>query len=208
MPRRRRPPRAGALTELPPLKIATQILALQALYYVAAFVLMLFTSLVAGMPFSLDLVLGWDLVRGDTTQGWLIAFVWLLDGGLCMSVAIVALVARSKLVPDFALTIHALHLLLTSLYARSLPHNSMWWLTMLASAALAAGLGIWGCRYRELQPVFFFGGRILGSGSGSATASSAARSGAAAAEEGLLSEQDEGVSKGQVYEMESVRGPL
>lgn len=48
----------------------------------------------------------------------------------------------------------------------------MWWLTMAASSAGAVGLATWGCRYRELQPVFF-GGRILGAGDGGA--SSAAR---------------------------------
>ncbi|KAH6606096.1 hypothetical protein Trco_005249 [Trichoderma cornu-damae] len=164
MARRRRPPRAGALAELPPLKIASQIATLQALYYFAAFVLMLFTALVAGISFSFDLILGWDRVRGDTTQGWLLAFVWLLNGGFCMSVAMVALIARSKLVPDFALTIHFIHLLFTCLYTRALPRNSMWWLTMVASSSTAVGLGMWGCRYRELQPVFFLGGRILGSG--------------------------------------------
>ncbi|ETS02492.1 hypothetical protein M419DRAFT_77920 [Trichoderma reesei RUT C-30] len=170
MARRRRPPRAGALSELQPLKIAAQIATLQALYYLAALVLFLFTTLVAGMPFSFDLIFTWDRVRGDTTQGWLMAFVWLLDGGFCMSVAIVILIARSKLVPDFALTIHFLHLLLTTLYTRSLPRNSMWWLTMAASSAAAVGLGMWGCRYRELQPVFFLGGRILGSGTSSPAA--------------------------------------
>ncbi|PTB62311.1 integral Golgi membrane transport protein [Trichoderma citrinoviride] len=180
MARRRRPPRAGALSELQPLKIAAQIATLQGLYYFAALVLMLFTTLVAGMPFSFDLILTWDRVRGDTTQGWLMAFVWLLDGGFCMSVAIVILIARSKLVPDFALTIHFLHLLLTSLYTRSLPRNSMWWLTMAASSAAAVGLGMWGCRYRELQPVFFLGGRILGSGT-SGTGSSSNRNAAAGA---------------------------
>ncbi|KAM0247606.1 hypothetical protein ACHAQJ_009799 [Trichoderma viride] len=169
MARRRRPPRAGALTELPPLKIAAQIATLQALYYFAALVLMLFTALVAGMSFSFDLILGWDRVRGDTTQGWLLAFVWILNGGFCMSVAMVAFVARSKLVPDFALTVHFLHLLFTCLYTRSLPRNSMWWFTMVASSATAIGLGIWGCRYRELQPVFFLGGRILGSGTSGPT---------------------------------------
>ncbi|EHK44618.1 uncharacterized protein TrAtP1_008286 [Trichoderma atroviride] len=169
MARRRRPPRAGALTELQPLKIAAQIASLQALYYFAALVLMLFTALVAGMSFDLNLILGWDRVRGDTTQGWLLAFVWILNGGFCMSLAMVVLVARSKLVPDFALTIHFLHLLFTCLYTRSLPRHSMWWFTMLASSATAVGLGMWGCRYRELQPVFFLGGRILGSGTSGPT---------------------------------------
>lgn len=87
MPRRRRPPRAGALGELPPLKIAAQIATLQALFYVAALALMLFTTLVAGTSFSLDLIFSWDRVRGDTTQGWLMAFVWILDGGFCMYVS-------------------------------------------------------------------------------------------------------------------------
>jgi len=84
MPRRRRPPRAGAVTELPPLRILGQMAALQALYYTVAMVLMLFTSLVAGRAFALELVFGWDAVRGDTAQGWLIAFVWLLVGGVFM----------------------------------------------------------------------------------------------------------------------------
>ncbi|PTB44550.1 uncharacterized protein TrAFT101_003100 [Trichoderma asperellum] len=169
MARRRRPPRAGALTELQPLKIAAQIASLQALYYLAALVLMLFTALVAGMSFNFNLILGWDRVRGDTTQGWLLAFVWILNGGFCMSLAMVILIARSKLVPDFALTIHFLHLLFTCLYTRSLPRHSMWWFTMVASSATAVGLGMWGCRYRELQPVFFLGGRILGSGTAGPT---------------------------------------
>lgn len=46
----------------------------------------------------------------------------------------------------------------------------MWWFAMVASSALAVGLGTWGCRYRELQPVFF-GGRILGAGDGASAAS-------------------------------------
>lgn len=84
MARRRKPPRAGALTELPPLKIAGQIAVLQVLYYLVALILMLFTALVSGLGFSLDLILGWQAVRGDTTRGWLMAFVWVLDGGMCM----------------------------------------------------------------------------------------------------------------------------
>ncbi|KZZ92434.1 Integral membrane protein SYS1-related protein [Moelleriella libera RCEF 2490] len=169
MARRRKPPRAGALSELQPGKIAAQIAILQALYYLTACVLMLFTALVAGMGFSLDMVLGWESVRGDTTNGWLLSFIWLIDGGLFMAVALVILIARSKLVPDFALTIHVLHLVFTSLYTRSLPRHSMWWMTMAGSSAVSVALGMWGCRYRELQPVFFGGGRILGAASGSRT---------------------------------------
>ncbi|KAG4222397.1 hypothetical protein PC116_g29129 [Phytophthora cactorum] len=84
MARRRRPPRAGAANELPPLRILGQIAALQSIYYAAALVLMLFTSLVAGTRFSLDLVFGWAELRGDTTQGWLLGFIWLCCAGAAL----------------------------------------------------------------------------------------------------------------------------
>jgi hypothetical protein len=34
----------------------------------------------------------------------------------------------------------------------------MWWMAMGASCAISIGLGVWGCRYRELQPISFGGG--------------------------------------------------
>jgi hypothetical protein len=86
MARRRRPPRSGALTELPPLKILGQIAALQGVYYATALVLVLFSSLVSGTRFGPDLIFGWSSVRGDTTQGWVMAFLWILDGGLVVYV--------------------------------------------------------------------------------------------------------------------------
>ncbi len=86
MPPRRRLRRPGALTELPPLRIISQIAALQGAYYSAALLLTLFTSLASGTRFRADLVFGWEGVRGDTTQGWLQAFVWVLTGGLCLYV--------------------------------------------------------------------------------------------------------------------------
>ncbi|RCI12952.1 hypothetical protein L249_0100 [Ophiocordyceps polyrhachis-furcata BCC 54312] len=156
MARRRRPPRAGALSRLHPTKIAWQIITLQSIFYASGFLLMLFTALVAGIPFGIHLVFGWEAVRGDTTRGWLVAFIWILDGGLFTAVSIVIFVARTKLVPDFVLTLHFIHLVLTTLYSRALPSNSMWWITMISSSAIAIALGTWGCRYRQLQPVDFF----------------------------------------------------
>ncbi|KAK0625218.1 integral membrane protein S linking to the trans Golgi network-domain-containing protein [Bombardia bombarda] len=157
MPRRRRPPRAGALTELPPLKLLAQIAALQGLYYAAALVLMCFTALVAGTGFSADLVFGWSAVRGDTTQGWLMGFIWVLDGGLLMSLAIILLIGRSKLVLDFSLSLHAIHLVVVTLYTGQLPFNTAWWLSMAAASAVSVALATWGCRYRELKPISFGG---------------------------------------------------
>lgn len=79
MPRRRRPPRPGALHDLSPLRLLTQIVVLQALYYITAALLLLFTALVAGQAPQLDLLLSWRTVRGDTTFGWTLGLVWMLD---------------------------------------------------------------------------------------------------------------------------------
>ena len=80
MPRRRRPPRAGALSDLAPLKIVRRIILLQTTYYLGATVLIVFMALVAGQTFTVDLIFNWRNLRGDTTRGWMLALVWMLDG--------------------------------------------------------------------------------------------------------------------------------
>lgn len=74
----------------------------------------------------------------------------------------VVVVIRSKLVLDFALTTHFLHLLVVSFYSGQVPRNLFWWMTMAVSSAAGVGLGIWGCQYRELRPIFFGGGGSSG----------------------------------------------
>jgi protein SYS1 len=70
-------------------------------------------------------------------------------------------VVRSKLVPDFALTVHFIHLVLTSLYSHSIPYSLFWWGVQGASAAIMTILGVWSCQWRELRPISFgFGGLV------------------------------------------------
>ncbi|KAL2826970.1 integral membrane protein S linking to the trans Golgi network-domain-containing protein [Aspergillus cavernicola] len=190
MPPRRRPPPAGARTDLPPLKILRKILILQIAYYVSAAALILFTTLVYGTAFSLDLVLSWSSLRGDTTIGWMLGLVWMLNSLLCV-IFLLLLVSRSKLIPDFALTIHLLHLVITSLYTRSIPSNLLWWGLQCASAAVMTSLGIWACRWRELQPISF--GGIGGSNNTADNSGSAGGSG-------------RGRTAGGEYEMINMRG--
>lgn len=66
-------------------------------------------------------------------------------------------VSRSKLVPDFALTIHFIHLVATILYTHSLPTNLLWWGLQCASASLMTFGGMWACQHRELKPIAFGG---------------------------------------------------
>lgn len=79
MARRRRPARPGALADLAPGRILKQIALLQVLFYLCAATLIIFTTLVAGQPVTLDLVFGWEPLRSDLTTGWTLALCWMFD---------------------------------------------------------------------------------------------------------------------------------
>ncbi|KAI9676831.1 MAG: Integral membrane protein of the Golgi [Caeruleum heppii] len=145
------------MADTPPLKILSQIALLQLAYYMSATVLIIFTVMVFGQQMHPDLLWSWRTVRGDTTVGWMLGLVWMLNSGITV-IAILLLISRSKLVLDFALTLHGLHLLFTSLYTHALPRNLLWWGLQAASAGLMISLGVWSCRWRELQPMSFGGG--------------------------------------------------
>jgi ABC-type nickel/cobalt efflux system permease component RcnA len=70
---------------------------------------------------------------------------------------ILLLIARSKLVLDFALTVHFIHLIVTSLYSHAIPANLFWWALQMCSATLMTSLGVWACQWRELKPISFGG---------------------------------------------------
>jgi len=86
---------------------------------------------------------------------------------MCNSaIALLILIARSKLVPDFAITIHLIDLVVTSLYTKAIPRNIFWWMVRASSTGVMIGLGIWGCRWRELQPMAFGGNKAAGDAGG------------------------------------------
>ena len=67
---------------LTPLKILTQIITLQAAYYTLASALILFTALASGKAFSMDLILSWQSLRGDTAIGWTLSLCWIVVAGI------------------------------------------------------------------------------------------------------------------------------
>ena len=67
--------------------------------------------------------------------------------------AMVIVLARSKLVLDFALTLHFLHLLITSIYLGGIPREIAWWGLQGMSSVGMVVLGGWACRWRELRPI-------------------------------------------------------
>ena len=80
------------------------------------------------------------------------------------------IVARSKLVLDFSLTITFLHLVVVSLYEHELPRGVLWWAMQFLVAGIMIGGGTWACQWRELRPMSFGlggdGGSSAGGGSG------------------------------------------
>ncbi|KAL7271398.1 hypothetical protein RUND412_005849 [Rhizina undulata] len=169
MPKRPRRFRRPAADSFSPLRTLYQILALQAIYYFSATALILFTVLVAGEAFSVDLIFSWRSVRGDNTIGWTLGVVWLLCS-LILVIAQLIIHHRSKLVLDFSLTLHGMHFLITSLYTHEVPRSWLWWGLQTTSASLMVGLATWACRWRELQPISF--GGLGGSGVGEGGSSS------------------------------------
>ena len=97
---------------------------------------------------------------------------------------ILLLIARSKLVLDFALTIHFIHLVVTSLYSHAIPTNLFWWALQACSATLMTSLGVWACQWRELRPINF-------------GSKSTARQGGSAAEEDVGESRGRGRGRGR-----------
>lgn len=219
LPRRAPRRRAGPLppshnhnstTSISPLRISSQILILQATYYAAMLILLLFTVLAAGAdrtPSStsatqqkpshlsprrpLDLLLSWQPLRGDTAVGWTLAICWLIGGGLAGSVGLLVVVARSKLVLDFVLTLHGIHLLAVCGWNRGLPRTSLWWGVQVGSCGVMMLGGLWGCRWRELRPLSFGTGSV-----GSSTAE-----GGRGKRKGLITADRRGGGREEEYEL-------
>jgi hypothetical protein len=105
----------------------------------------------------------------------------------CRAVALTVLISRSKLIPDFALTLHFLHLLVVSFYSHSVPRNLLWWILQLCSAAFMTALAMYACQYRELQPINF--------GGSAAAASSASTSHTNPAPEDQMGDEEQGYGR-------------
>ncbi|KAH0609249.1 uncharacterized protein H6S33_012735 [Morchella sextelata] len=170
MPKRPRRIRRPAANSFQPLQTFLQILSLQCIYYVTSTATILFSALVAGVPFGLDLIFSAENLRGDTAIGWTLGILWVLSA-LVMVIAQTLIHARSKLVLDFSLTLHFLHLVVVALYDGALPASWFWWGVQVVSAMVMVVVGTWACTWRELRPIPFGGnggaGRV-GVGEGSA----------------------------------------
>lgn len=140
--------------QLTPLNLLKQICLLQTIYYTIIFILVAFSCSVSGDPFSVGLIFDWHSVRYDTTIGWTISMLWLIDTVFSV-LAMTVIVGRSKLALDFTLTLHVINLIISTVYTRAIPTNGLWWLIQGTSTVLMTILGTWTSQWRELRKTFF-----------------------------------------------------
>lgn len=139
---------------LAPRRLALQIVQLQAFYYAIGLVLVTFTLIVLGLQWHAHYVFSWEDVRSDTSLGWLLALLWIMDTFFSV-LAMALIVGRSKLALDFALTLHGINLVVAWASSHRFPTSWLWWATQIVSASVLIYLGRWASQWRELRRTFF-----------------------------------------------------
>ncbi|KAH8551828.1 integral membrane protein S linking to the trans Golgi network-domain-containing protein [Umbelopsis sp. PMI_123] len=145
-------PASFRITTWDPILIVAQIISLQALYYVSISVVILLALAITGTELSLDYILSYTEIRADTVMGWTITMCWVINTIVGVGL-MVLIVQRAKLILDFAVTLHAFHLIITSYYSRSIPSTFLWWLLNIFSCAVMTLMAEWTCMQREMEPI-------------------------------------------------------
>lgn len=142
------------IDSLAPKRLLYQIILLQVIYYLIGGILISFYYLVSGNPFDFMVVFSWEPVRRDTTIGWTLAMLWLLDTFFSV-LAMTIIVGRSKLALDFTLTLHGINILVAWIVSGEFPSSLLWWGVQGLSVILMVTLGTWTSQWRELRTTFF-----------------------------------------------------
>ncbi|KAG0674845.1 hypothetical protein C6P40_002008 [Pichia californica] len=134
-------------------KLTGQIILLQIFYYFTAIVSFYITSMLLGWNFELSWIWSWRIITLENSLGLTLMFLWLLNA-LFSVILITFIIGRSKLVWDFALTIHFINLVIVW-FTSGFPKNIYWWLLQCVSLILMMILGIYTTRWIELRDTFF-----------------------------------------------------
>ncbi|KAJ1909349.1 hypothetical protein IWQ60_011221 [Tieghemiomyces parasiticus] len=150
-----------------PIMIIAQIAAVHSISYVTVALLVTAAQILLGVDSSLDHILHYQSLRGDTVFGWTLAVIWLVQAGVGV-LLLGYIVERVRLCIDFTLTFYFIHLVMVSIYSHRLPGYFFWWLNLALDAAVMSMGGEWFCMKREMRPIQFGGepDRDLGNGSG------------------------------------------
>lgn len=141
---------------LSPSKIALQIILLQIFYYTTACILFYSWGKLVGYELQLTKWLfSWEFIAYTNSLGISLSVLWLLDSLICV-IFLTVIVGRSKLAWDFAVTIHAINLIVVVLFTGDFP-SFPWFILQILSSLILIFLGTWTTRWRELRDTFFEG---------------------------------------------------
>ncbi|AMD22781.1 HHR012Wp [Eremothecium sinecaudum] len=156
IPQELKPSEIFKQNSLSPSKIFMQIFLLQVFYYLTAYTLFYSWATLCGYDFKAsEWLFSWELIDFSNSFGISLVGLWLLDSLICV-IFLTVIVGRSKLAWDFAVTIHAINLVVVWFHTKQFPSFS-WFLLQLASSLILVFLGTWTTRWRELRDTFFEG---------------------------------------------------
>ncbi|KAI8072366.1 integral membrane protein S linking to the trans Golgi network-domain-containing protein [Gongronella butleri] len=140
-----------------PILITSQMVALQALYYLVLSLLLFIAVNLSGLPMTMDAIFRTESVQPDNVFGWTLGLVWLFTAVVLIPV-LVLVVQRARLVLDFVLTLHGCHLVFCWVYERHFPWTLSWWIVQGLAALLMTLGGEWACMRYEMKPILLMGG--------------------------------------------------
>lgn len=139
-----------------PGKIIVQIILLQMFYYLTASTLFYCWAKICGYEIKLkQWLFTWQDIDFSNSFGISLSALWLIDSLICVFFLTI-IVGRSKLAWDFAITIHAINLVVVWTHTGLFP-SLAWFILQFLSTLILVFLGTWITRWRELKDTFFEG---------------------------------------------------
>ncbi|KAI8598842.1 integral membrane protein S linking to the trans Golgi network-domain-containing protein, partial [Dissophora ornata] len=140
----------------------SQIVCLQALWYISISTIVFTLFKFSGLDINLDAILNYREIRGDNSQGLLLGLAWLLNSVVGVYL-LLKIVARARLVLDFSLTLLLYHVIMTTLYSDHVPTSFLWWSLNGTTAGIMVFGGEYVCMQQEMEPILLGGGNNSGS---------------------------------------------
>jgi|UniRef100_A0AC35EZ79 hypothetical protein len=128
-----------------PALIIGQIFALQSIFYFSECLLLFSYSFVSNYRPSIDHIFITQTIRPITVVQLLSALI--------AAYALSHIVQRAKQCLDFSTTLHVIHVIIVSIYTRTIPTSITWWLLQIVSGIICTVLGEYLCMKKESMEI-------------------------------------------------------
>jgi len=135
-----------------PWTIVSQILTLQAIFYLFLGIWIAVFCLMSDSPRSLDQIFSYTELNPNKVGGKLLIAAFFFNALNC-SLGLWYIVQRTKLCLDFTATVHLLHLVCCTWYNGSLPLSATWWAINLVCVTTMCVTGEFLCMRTELSTI-------------------------------------------------------